>query len=91
MQIVLRYTVPLVDFTGKRRETIDVPEGASVEDVVQRLAELYDSRLLKVFYNDAHEFEPMFVVTRNGAVTEAYHEPLAGDDEIALVAGFAGG
>jgi MoaD family protein len=91
MQIMLRYTAPLVDFTGKRSETVDVPEGASVEDVVRRLAELYDSRLLKVFYNDAHEFEPMFMVTRNGQVTEAYHEPLAGGDEVALVAGFAGG
>ena len=66
MQIVLRYTAPLVDFTGKRSETVDVPEGASVE-------------------------EPMFMVTRNGQVTEAYHEPLAGGDEVALVAGFAGG
>jgi MoaD family protein len=91
MQIALRYTAPLVHFTGKRCERIDVPDGASVEDVVHELAEMYGARLLKVFYNDAQEFEPMFTVARNGKVTEAYGEPLADDDEIALVAQFAGG
>ena len=91
MQIVLRYTAPLVHLTGKRGETVDVPEQASVEDVVHRLAEMYGARVLKAFYNDAQEFEPMFVVTRNGKVTEAYGEPLGDKDEIALVAQFAGG
>lgn len=91
MQIAIRYTAPLVSFTGKRQETIDVPEGASVKDVIHLLAEIHGARLLKVFYDDAQDFEPMFSVSRNGVVTEAYDEPLAENDEIALVAQFAGG
>jgi molybdopterin converting factor small subunit len=87
----MRYTVPLTRFTGKRLETIEVQEGSSIQDVVHHLANTHGTQLLKVFYNDAQEFEPMFTVARNGTVTEAYDEPLVENDEIALVAQFAGG
>lgn len=91
MQIKLRYTATLVGFTGKRHEIIDLPDGASVKDVIHRLAEVHGARLLKAFYNEAQSFEPIFSVARNGHVIETYDEPLADGDEIALVAHFAGG
>jgi len=91
MQILVLYTVPLTEFTGKKHEPIELPEGAALRDLLHRLGELHGSRFWKAFYNDAQEFQPMFSVTRNGALVEADDVLLAEDDQIALVAHFAGG
>ena len=92
MQIVIRYTSPLVRFTGKRRETLYLPAGASFRDAIHSLADIYGARLLQLFYNDAQKFEPaMLTISRNGKVFDAYDDPLTDNDEIALIAQIAGG
>lgn len=92
MQIVIRYTSPLVRFTGKHRETLDLPEHASVRDAIHYLAEIYGAQLLQLFYDDAQEFDPaMLTISRNGEAYDAYDDPLAENDEIALIAQIAGG
>lgn len=91
MKIVVRYTTPLTGFTKKRHETIDIPDQSTVKDVIYHLAALHGEKLLRTFFNEAQEFEPMFIVTRNRMIYTAYDDPLAAEDEIALVAQFAGG
>lgn len=91
MKITVRYTTPLTQFTGTRAETLDLPEHASVKDLIHLLAQQYGDALLKVFYNQAQEFEPLFTVARNGQEFQAYDTPLEPEDEIALIARFAGG
>lgn len=93
MKIVVRYTSPLINFTNKRHETIDIPDQSTVKDVIYHLAKLHGEKLLRTFFNEAQEFEPMFIVMRNGMEMDyiAYDDPLSDEDEIALVAQFSGG
>lgn len=91
MRIQVQYSVPLTEFTGKRRETVELPEGAALRDLLQRLAELHGPRFRKAFYDQGQEFQPMFAVTRNGTLVEDDDVRLGEDDQIALVAHFAGG
>jgi len=91
MQVLVRYTVPLSQFTSRRQETIELPEGAALRDLLQQLGERHGQSLWRTFYNEAQEFRPLFSVTRNGRLVEADDEPLAEADQIALVAHFAGG
>lgn len=91
MRILVQYTVPLAEFTGKRRETVELPEGAALSDLFHQLAELHGPRFRKAFYDEGQAFQPMFAVTRNGTLVEDDEVRLAEDDQIALVAHFAGG
>jgi molybdopterin converting factor small subunit len=91
MLIQVQYTAPLTEFTGKRHESLELPQGAALRDLLHRLGELHGPRLWRTFYNHAQEFQPMFMVTRNGTLVEVDDVPLAEGDQIALVAHFAGG
>jgi molybdopterin converting factor small subunit len=91
MQVLVRYTVPLTQFTGLRQETFELPEGAALRDLLQQLGERHGHRLWRTFYNEAQEFRPLFSLTHNGRLVEADDELLAEADQVALVAHFAGG
>jgi len=91
MKINIRYTSPLIKFTNKRAETVEIPDHASFKELIHFLARQYGDSLLKAFYNQAQEFEPLFIVARNGRELKAFDAPLEPEDEIALIAQFGGG
>jgi molybdopterin converting factor small subunit len=91
MKVQIRYSGPLIQFTGKRREAIVLPERTTTMEVIQSLSRLYGPRFRHLFYRDSKRLESFFVIMRNGEVCEDYDHALANDDEITFVAEFAGG
>ncbi len=91
MRIRIRYSGPLIQFTGKRREAIILPEQATVMETIQSLSRVHGRRFRRLFFKDNRRFEPLFVIMRNGEICEDYDRALANDDEIIFVAEFAGG
>jgi len=91
MRIRIRYSGPLIQFTGKRREEIVLPEQTTAMEVIQSLSRLYGPRFRRLFYRDSQRLESFFVIMRNGEICEDYDRALANDDEITFVAEFAGG
>jgi len=91
MKIRIRYSGPLIHFTGKRREEIVLPEQTTAMGVIRSLSRLYGPRFRGLFYRDSRRLESFFVIMRNGEVCEDYDRVLANDDEITFVAEFAGG
>lgn len=91
MRIWIRYSGPLIQFTGKRREAIVLPGQTTVMEVIQSLSRLYGPRFRRLFFEDNQRFESYFTIMRNGEICEEYDRALANDDEIAFVAVFAGG
>jgi molybdopterin converting factor small subunit len=91
MRIRIRYSGPLIQFTGRRREAIVLPEQATVMEAIQSLSHVHGPRFRRLFYTDSQWFEPAFVIMRNGEVCEDYDSALVNDDEIMFIAEFAGG
>jgi MoaD family protein len=91
VEIHIRYSGPLIQLTGKRQESIALTGHATLREVIHHLAEAYGPEFRRLFPNDGHQSEAMFVILRNGHVHEDYDEVLKDRDEIALVARFAGG
>ncbi len=91
VQIMVRYSGPLIQITRRRREAVVLPEQATLVELIRHLGRTHGQPFLRLFFRDGSRFEPEFVVIRNGAVFEDYQGALCDQDEIALVALFAGG
>ncbi len=52
MEIKLRYYAMVRDAAGKRAETLSLPEGATVMDLIDRLIALYGEPLRGYLYDD---------------------------------------
>ena len=91
MRIQIRYSGPLIQFTGVRREAIVLPEQATVIEAIQSLSRVHGPRFQQLFFGDNHRFESSFVIMRNGEICADHDQALVDDDEITFVAEFAGG
>lgn len=81
MKVTIKYFAICYDMFGKREETMDLPEGASVQDILDRLearkpevADLYHTMRLSVNWEYA-----------------STDTPLDDGDEVALIPPVAGG
>lgn len=52
MEVELRYYAMVRDAAGKRAETLSLPEGSTVRDLITRLVSLYGEKLRGYVYDD---------------------------------------
>jgi len=52
LEVELRYYAMVRDAAGKRAETLSLPEGSTVRDLITRLVSLYGEKLRGYVYDD---------------------------------------
>jgi len=62
MQIRVEYAAQLKRAAGMARETVDVPESARLDDLVQRITEQHDAALRNILLDDQGRVHPSILV-----------------------------
>ncbi|MFQ6080890.1 MAG: MoaD/ThiS family protein [Candidatus Bathyarchaeia archaeon] len=95
MRVKVQYLGLIRSKMGKREEEVDVKEGASLSDLLNKLTKTYGESLKSLFDEDEENIlDPSFVVTVNGVLAGQLHgmkTRLKRGDRIALMTLISGG
>jgi molybdopterin converting factor small subunit len=95
MQVKVLYLGLIRNKVGKKEEEHEIREGASLVDLLNKLAETHGKGLSGFFNVDKEsQLDPTFIVTVNGALRDPFHETdvkLKNGDAIVLMTLISGG
>lgn len=66
MEVEVKYYAMIRDITKKRSETIELPQGANVKELLQRLIKIYGDKLENYIYNKDGEPRNYLAYMLNG-------------------------
>ena len=91
--VTVRYHNLLRRMTGVAEETITLPEGASLRDALERLAQRHGPALQEMFFEpDGGISLHLAIFCNRQLVRHGQHDtPLSADDELMLFPAIAGG
>ena len=92
MQVRVLYTGLLRRYIGIKEESLELPEGATVDSLIATVAEVYRDRFPTNFLPAGrNQFTELIRATHRGGAACGQNEVLAEDDEILLISRLAGG
>ena len=95
MRVKVQYLGLIRSRLGKREEEVDVKEGASLSDLLNKLTKTYGESLKSLFDADEENvLDPSFIVTVNGVLTgqlRGMKTRLKRGDRVALMTLISGG
>jgi molybdopterin converting factor small subunit len=92
LQVRVLYTGLLRRYIGEKEGVLEVPEGATVEDLIRRVAEVYRDNFPANFLPEGqHSFTGLIRASRPGGTFCELSEELEEDDKILLISRLAGG
>lgn len=92
MQVTIQYSGQLKLAVGHGEERLELPEGATLDDLVRALAQRHDNGTRRFFVNDAGHAQPtLMLVVNNRQVPAGTRQVLADGDEIVILQPISGG
>lgn len=92
MQVTIQYSGQLKLAVGRADERLELPEGATLDDLVRALAERHDNGARRFFVDEAGEMQPtLMLVVNNRQVPAGTRQTLADGDEVMLLQPISGG
>jgi molybdopterin converting factor small subunit len=92
MQVTIQYSGQLKLAVGLADERLELPEGATLEELVRELAERHDNGARRFFVDEAGAPQPtLMLVVNNRQVPAGTRQALADGDEVMLLQPISGG
>lgn len=92
MQVTIQYSGQLKLAVGRADERLELPEGATLDDLVRALAERHAHGVRRFFVDEAGEMQPtLMLVVNNRQVPAGTRQTLADGDEVMLLQPISGG
>lgn len=92
MQVTIQYSGQLKLAVGRGDEQLELPEGATVDDLVRALAQRHDNGARRFFVDDTGKAQPtLMVVVNNRQVPAGTKQVLSDGDEVMILQPISGG
>ena len=91
MQVTVEFSAQLRVAAGASAEEIELAEGATLGDLVQRLGDVHGEPLRHLLMDDAGQLHPWLIADCNGAMRNGSTESLRDGDRIRLLSPISGG
>ncbi len=92
MQVTIQYSGQLKLAVGRDDERLELPEGATLDELVRAVAQRHDNSARRFFVDDDGNAQPtLMLVVNNRQVPAGTRQELADGDEVVILQPISGG
>lgn len=91
MQITVEYSAQLRVAAGRSAETVELPAGASLRELLRQLGEQHGERLATLLVNPDGDMHPWLMADCNGAMLKDAQSALEDGARVRLLSPISGG